>query len=187
MRRRRAVVPRARGGAGSDLERLLDGGDRRSIGQVSRAVRRARRDVSVVADLVAALRSRRPLVCLRAADALEKISRGGTDVIAPYRRQLMHAVVRTKDPVVRWNLIQVLPRLDHDREAMVRLARRMEVWFLSDASAIVRVAALEAVVEFGKRNPSLEALARRMVSDGLTAPSAAVRARARRIERSKRI
>lgn len=54
--------------------------------------------MSVVADLVAALRSRRPLVCLRAADALEKISRGGTDVIAPYRRQLMHAVVRTKDP-----------------------------------------------------------------------------------------
>lgn len=179
----RATSRRVRDRTPPALELLLDGGDRRSIGQVSRVVRRASRDVSVVAELVAALRSRRPLVCLRAADALEKISRRGADVIAPYRRQLVQAVVRTSDRVVRWNLIQVLPRLEHDRHAVTRLARRMEVWFLTDASAIVRVAALEAVVELGQRNASLEGLARRMVSEGPSAPSAAVRARARRLLR----
>ena len=166
------------------IEQLLDGGDRRSIGQVRRVVRRAERDASIVGEVVAALRSRRPLVCMRAADALEKISRRDASVLRTYRRKLLHAVAHTADPVVRWNLIQILPRLDHGRSAIRRLARRLEVWFLTDASAIVRVSALEAVVILAKGDASLEPLARRMVREGLTAPIASVRARARRLDRS---
>ena len=166
------------------IEQLLDGGDRRSIGQVSRVVRRAAQDASIVEGLVAARRSPRPLVCLRAADALEKISRRNATRLGTYRRKLLHWVAHTPDPVVRWNLIQILPRLDHGRSAIRRLARRLEVWFLTDASAIVRVSALEAVVAFAKRDASLEPVARRMVREGLTAPAASVRARARRLDRS---
>lgn len=166
------------------IEQLLDGGDRRSIGQVRRVVRRAARDASIVGDVVAALRSPRPLVCMRAADALEKISRRDAAALRAHRRKLLHAAARTADPVVRWNLIQLLPRLDHGRTAIRRLARRLEVWFLTDASAIVRVSALEAVVALAKRDASLEPLASRMVAEGLTAPIASVRARARRLDRS---
>jgi hypothetical protein len=96
-----------------------------SVGQVSRVVRRATRDATVVPALVAALRSKRPLVRLRAADALEKISRRDAKAVGVYRRQLIHAVARTSDPVVRWNLIQLLPRLSHDRNAMRRRTRRL--------------------------------------------------------------
>jgi len=164
------------------IEALLDGGDRRSVGQVGRVVRRATRDATVVAALVAALRSKRPLVRLRAADALEKISRRDAKPLGSYRRQLTHAVARTSDPVVRWNLIQLLPRIPHDRDAMRRLARRLEAWFLSDASAIVRVSALDAVAAFARQDAMLEPLAQRMVLAGLTSPMASVRARARRLD-----
>ena len=166
------------------IEDLLDGGDRRSVGEVGRVVRRATRDATVVAALVAALRSKRPLVRLRAADALEKISRRDAKPLGLYRRQLTHAVAHTADPVVRWNLIQLLPRIPHDRDAMRRVSRRLEVWFLSDASAIVRVSALEAVAAFARQDSSLEPLAQRMVLEGLTSPIASVRARARRLDRS---
>jgi len=167
------------------IEDILDGGDRRSVGQVARVVRRATRHATVVPALVAALRSKPPLVRLRAADALEKISRRDAKPLASYRRQLTHAVTHTSDPVVRWNLIQVLPRITHDRVAMRRLSRRLEVWFLSDASAIVRVSALEAMVEFAKLNAALEPIAQRMVLEGLTSPIASVRARARRVHRRR--
>ena len=80
-----------------------------SVGQVSRVVRRATRDAAVVPALVAALRSKRPLVRLRAADALEKISRRDAKAVGVYRRQLIHAVARTSDPVVRRNLISCCP------------------------------------------------------------------------------
>jgi hypothetical protein len=117
---------------------------------------------------------------MRAADALEKLSRRDADRLAPYRQQLLRAMLATTDPVVRWNLIQLLPRLTHDRPAAKRLARRLEVWFLTDPSAIVRASALDAVVALAGREEALQSLAQRMLSEGLTAPSAAVRARARR-------
>src|SRR5690242_20276813 len=180
---------RARRGPGHEqpgIEGLLDGGDRRSVGQVSRVVRRATRDATVVPALVAALRSKRPLVRLRAADALEKISRRDAKALGVCRRQLIHAVARTSDPVVRWNLIQLLPRISHDRNAMPRLTRRLVVLFQSDASAIVRVSALDAVAAFAKQNALVEPLAQRMVLEGLTSPIASVRARARRLDRGLR-
>ncbi len=180
---------RAQGRQGREppaIEDILDGGDRRSVGQVGRVVRRATRDATVVAALVAALRAKRPLVRLRAADALEKISRRDAEPLGLYRVQLTHALARTSDPVVRWNLIQLLPRIPHDRGAMRRISRRLEVWYLSDASAIVRVSALEAVAAFAKQDALLEPLAQRMVLEGLASPIASVRARARRLDRRLR-
>lgn len=165
------------------VEQMLDGGDRRSIGQVTKIVTRARRDPSVIPDVVAALRSSRPLVAMRAADALEKISRRTPTCLAPYRRQVISVAVHTKDPVVRWNLIQCFPRVPHSRPVLRRLVRRLEVWYLNDRSAIVRVAALEACVALASGDEMLDVLSRRLVADALTAPSAAVRARARRLRR----
>lgn len=160
---------------------MLDGGDRRSIGRVGSLVARVRRQPALLPDVVAALRSLRPLVAMRAADALEKISRRRPDQVASYRRQLLRATVGTTDPVVRWNLIQLLPRLTHDRPAMKRLARRLEVWYLKDPSAIVRASALEGIVALAGREEAIRPLAERIVAEALTAPSAAVRARARRL------
>jgi hypothetical protein len=163
------------------LEEVLGGGDRRSIGQVGLVVARLRRQPALLAEVVAAVRSSKPLVAMRAADALEKLSRARADQLAPYRTRLLRAAVATRDPVVRWNLIQLLPRLPCGRPAETRLARRLEVWYLTDRSAIVRASALEAIVELTTRNESVQPVADRMMADALTAPSAAIRARARRL------
>ena len=166
------------------VEDMLDGGDRRSLGQVSRLVARVRRNPALLPQIIAALRSPRPLVAMRAADAVEKISRRRADSLVPYRRRLINATVRTHDPVARWNLIQCLPRLEFGRPAAMRLARRMEVWYLTDQSAIVRTSALDACVALARQEPAIEPIAERLVSKALTAPSPAVRARARRLVRA---
>jgi len=163
----------------ADIETLLGGGDRRSLGQSRQLVLRARKDPRVVAALIVALRSRHALIALRAADALEKITRENPASLAPFRRQVVAASSATSDPIVRWNLIQCLPRLPHSAAALRRIARRLEVWYLNDKSVIVRVSALDACVELARHTPSLEALARRLVADAVSGPSAAVRARGR--------
>jgi HEAT repeat protein len=165
----------------STVEQLLDGGDRRSIGGVRRLVARVRRNPALLPDVVAALSSPRPLVAMRAADALEKISHYAADRLEPYRRRLLRVTIQSADPIVRWNLIQLLPRLACGRLATRRLARRLELWYLMDASAIVRASALEAIVTLGERDEGVQALAHRMLGVAMSSPSAAVRARARRL------
>ena len=87
--------------AAPTIEQLLDVGDRRSIAGVGRVVTRVLRNRALLPELVAALRSHRSLAPLRAADALEKISRRHPDCLAPYRRRPINAAIKTADPVVR--------------------------------------------------------------------------------------
>ncbi|HXT14274.1 MAG TPA: hypothetical protein VN706_01505 [Gemmatimonadaceae bacterium] len=169
----------------ASVERALDGGDRRSVGQVAQLVRRVRRNPAMLGDVVAALASPRPLVAMRAADALEKISRDDPNCLAPFRRRLIDVCVRTGDPVVRWNLIQCLPRLRHRRPALLRLTRQLEVWLMTDPSAIVRATALDACVALAERDAELRPFGERLVAEALAAPSASLRARARRLSAAR--
>lgn len=163
------------------VEQLLDGGDRRSLGRVARVVTRVKRNPMLLPDIVAALRSPRPVIAMRAADALEKISRRTGESLAPFRRMLVSTIERTTDPAVRWNLIQCLPRLQHSRAAMRRLARKLEIWYLTDSSVLVRLASLDACVMLANQDPALLPMAERLVRQALVEPSAALRARARRL------
>lgn len=163
-----------------ELRHLLAGGDRRSLAHATRAVRLILEDRRQVKQLIAALDSKDPLIAMRAADVVEKISRRRPEWVAAYRTRLVRRMLATPDPVIRWNLIQVMPRLHHGPRAVQRLVHHLTVWFWSDASALVRVAALTAIVELGHRNLAVAPVARLLLEEARVSESAAVRARARR-------
>lgn len=168
----------------SELGLLLAGGDRRSLAQSARAVRLILDDRRRVNELVAALHSRDPLIAMRAADVCEKISRRRPQWLAVHRAWLVQRMLSTTDPVIRWNLIQVMPRLNHGPRSLQRLVRRLTAWFWNDPSALVRVAALTAVVELGEAVPDVAPMARELLDEARSSPSAAIRARARLIVRN---
>src|SRR5690348_4524821 len=160
---------------------LLARRDRRSLPVVAVAVTAINREPARVAELVSALMSLDPVVSLRAADALEKLAHRRTELLTPYREQFLRVGISTADPAVRWNLIQILVRLVSGQRAALSLARRLRAWYLSDASAIVRTGCLGGIVTLAASEPRLTAMAHELLDDAKHAPSAAVRARARRL------
>lgn len=165
----------------ASLENALAGGDRRSVGKVSRVVAAVVAEPERLAELVAALSSTDAVVSMRAADALEKLAREHAPWLAPYRARLLQTAARARDPAVRWNLIQLLPGLSHSLASGRRLARHFTDWFRADPSAIVRACALEAIVTLAGRDPTLRPSARRLIHGACADRSPAVRARARRL------
>jgi hypothetical protein len=163
------------------MQALLSGGDRRSIGRAAEVVAAVRASPRRLTSLVAALGGVDPIVALRAADAIEKLSRTDSARLRRYRATILHEAVRTKEPATRWNLIQTLSRLPAGRLADRALARRLEVWYLTDRSAIVQTCALDALVAMGERDALLRPAACRVFADARASGSAAVRARARRL------
>jgi hypothetical protein len=163
------------------IAKTLSGGDRRSIGEVDSVVESVLGDARLLAQLVSALDAADPVVAMRAADALEKVSRQRAEWLARYRSRLMRSAVRTTDLAVRWNLAELLPRLPFDRRSTLLLAHRLEVWYLTDPSTLVRVHALEALVTLARRDARLRPAARRILAEAVRAGSPAVRARARRL------
>ena len=98
----------------------LTGGDRRSIGRSPEVVRQVLRQPRLVRGLVAGLRHDDPVVRLRAADALEKVSRRHPEWLRPFRRQLLRLAAESREPEIRWHLAQLLPWID-----LTRSQRRM--------------------------------------------------------------
>src|SRR5262245_1189854 len=93
------------------LRTLLIGGDRRSIGQVPRVLSIIRRHPDRTPELVAALTDLDPLVRMRAADALEKVTVHQPELLRPHKRALLTLANRAKQQELRWHLAQLIPRL----------------------------------------------------------------------------
>jgi len=115
-------------------------------------------------------------------DALEKATRRDAAALQPLRAQLLGPLAASPDKQIRWHVAQLLPRLMLTGAAQKRArASILKRWFDDDESAIVRVNALQALCDLARGEPSLRAETKRRLRAALTDPSAAVRARARKL------
>jgi hypothetical protein len=90
----------------------LRGGDRRSIGNVDEVVAAVRKKPHLFKDLVAGLSDEDPVVRMRAADAMEKISYENAAYLQPFKTELIRLAQQTQQQELRWHMAQMIPRLE---------------------------------------------------------------------------
>lgn len=96
------------------MNRLLDllrGGDLRSIGRVAEVVASVGDDPTAFDALFAAMFNDEPLVQMRAADAVEKISQQHPHLLQPHKARLLAPLPPGLRQEVRWHLPLLLCRL----------------------------------------------------------------------------
>jgi hypothetical protein len=103
---------------GEELEVLnkLAGGDRRSIGNSNEVVADVIRDPSLFEPVFNGMLNDDPLIRMRSADAVEKISAKHPEYLQPYKEQLIKQVAKSEQQEVRWHVAQMIPYLDLTRE-----------------------------------------------------------------------
>src|SRR5262249_24856944 len=146
--------------ASTPLLDQLRHGNRRSVGRSNGVARQVLKSSRRLPELVAGLWHRDPLIRMRAGDALEKVSRQQPGWLSPMRAELLELARATEEQEARWHLAQILPRLGlrgAQRAAVVTVLRR----YRQDRSAIVRVSALEALVELAASDSALRRSVRR--------------------------
>ncbi len=99
-----------------DVFALLEGRDRRSIGNVNAVIAAVEHDRSLFDVLFHGLFSDDQLIRMRAADAIEKISRKHPDWLQPYKEPLLTQVAQSKQQEVHWHVAQLFPRLTVDQQ-----------------------------------------------------------------------
>jgi HEAT repeat protein len=168
---------------------MLSGGDRRSTGRADEAAELALHDTGLRLELVRLLESTDPLVRMRAADALEKLSRRNPALLKAFRGLFVRMAPEEKQQEVRWHLAQMLPRLGLGPEQR-RLAIEALRTYIEDHSAIVQAWSLNAIAEFAQQDPAYLELLQRLLREALGSHSPAVRSRAqaviRNLERKER-
>ncbi len=133
---------------------LLAGGDRRTIGLSDKVVAIVSKNPRLFPRLIAGLWSEDPLVCMRSADATEKVTRSNHQLLRPYRKELLGLMNENKQQELRWHLAVIVPRLPlsgMERQLVTSLLQS----YLADRSSIVRASALQGLTDLAQNDASM--------------------------------
>lgn len=166
----------------SDILRKLEGGDRRSIGRVNEVVTDVLADPPLFDPLFRGMLSDDPIVRMRSADAVEKITLDHPQYLQPFKTDLIQQVARSEQQEVRWHVAQMLPRLDligDEHRAVVGIL----LGYLEDQSKIVKTFSMQALADLAETDLELCHQVIPLLEDLVETGSPAVRSRGRKLLR----
>lgn len=134
--------------------RKLEGGDRRSIGRVSEVVAEALSNPALFDVLFEGMLNEDPILRMRCADAVEKISAEHPEYLRPYKDRLIGEVAQINQQEVRWHVAQMFSRLElngDDRKAVLEIL----LGYLRDESKIVKTFSMQALAGLAEGDVSL--------------------------------
>ena len=133
----------------------LTGGDRRSIGRVDEVIAAVEADPALFEALFWGMIDADPLVRMRAADAVEKLSADQPELLRPYKAALLTDIAAAEQQEVRWHVCQMLPRLNFS-PAERRQALTILRGYQDDQSKIVKTFAMQAMADLAAQEPALK-------------------------------
>ncbi len=92
------------------LEKLT-GGDLRSIGRSDEVVAEVLAEPSLFGDLFSGVTADDPVVRMRAADAVEKITLERAELLEPYRQVILNEIAKISQQEVRWHVCKIIQRI----------------------------------------------------------------------------
>jgi hypothetical protein len=159
---------------------LLQGGDRRSLGEANHVVALILRQTRRLPELLECLWCDDAVIRMRAVDAAEKIAGQRPELLHPFKAELLGLAGETSQQEVRWHLALIIPHLiltGAERERSVALLKQ----FLHDRSSIVRTCALQGLAELAKTNLEFESEVVGIIEHASRTGTPAMKARVRKL------
>jgi hypothetical protein len=158
----------------------LQGTDRRSIGRSEEVVGDVLADPGEFHLVFDAMLGPDPVVRLRAADAVEKITRRRPDLLQGLESRVLTEVAAIDQQEVRWHVAQLLPRLaltPPQRAQAITILRG----FLDDDSRIVRTFAMQAVADLAEHDEEMRSWVLPLLAELTRTGTPAMRSRGRKL------
>jgi hypothetical protein len=137
-----------------ELLRQLSGGDRRSVRGVANAVKQVTANPALFAALFSGMRDPNPLIRMRSADAVEKISAVHPEYLAPYKKRILELAAVAEQQEVRWHLAQLISRLALSARERRQVLKIMDA-YLTDESRIVKTFAMQTLADIAAQDGAL--------------------------------
>ncbi|MCL0075721.1 hypothetical protein M1O17_02430 [Dehalococcoidia bacterium] len=138
----------------TNILQKLRGGDLRSIGQANEVAQEVENNPSLFESVFDGLYDGEPVVRMRSADVIEKVSKKKPDLLSGYTPQVISILADVEQQEVCWHMAQVSPRLEcteNEETKLIGLLKKL----LSHKSKIVRVSAMDSLAFFAERNKSI--------------------------------
>jgi len=111
-------------------------------------------DPSLFKVVFSGLLSGDPLVRMRSADAVEKITVRHPEYLAPYKTLLLGPVACQEQQEVRWHVAQMVSRVKWSAAERKKVLRILET-YLNDKSSIVKTCGMQALADLARQAPAM--------------------------------
>jgi hypothetical protein len=159
---------------------LLEGGNRRTIGQTDRVATTVAQDPKLFPQLVAGWWSENLLVRMRAADAAEKVTRKHPALLQPFKKELLGLMAETTQQEMRWHLAVMVPRLTLTADEHQHAASLLS-GYLEDRSSIVKTFSLQGLADLAQNDSSIRARVIELLRASTRSGTPAMKARSRKL------
>jgi hypothetical protein len=162
------------------LLQKLGGGPRRSIGAANEVVAEVLARPALFRLVFEGLEKDDPVLRMRSADAVEKITRGRPELLKPYKKKILEKIAESNQPGVRWHVAQMIPRLELTaRERGVAVDILFD--YLYERSSIVKTFAMQGLAELAMKHTSVKEQVLPLLEELTEGGTPAMRARGRKL------
>lgn len=165
------------------LLQALSGGDRRSVGEANRAVAAILENPALIEVLFQGLESTDPVLRMRCADAIEKVTRRRPELLSPFKPTILLQLSQIEQREVRWHVAPLLARLSLTADEELTVVELL-LAYTHDRSSIVKTMSMQALADLARRNPRLLPKVAKQIEELTAIGTPAMRARGRRLLKS---
>lgn len=162
------------------IQDMLSGGNLRSLGKSAHVVKLVLSDKSMVAALFEGLRCDDPVVRMRCADVLEKVSAKMPRWLDPFCKEILESLPVESQKEIRWHLAVMVARLKLTSQEQ-DIAIRALLAYTSDASSIVKTMAMQGLADIAKNSPRHRDAIMSQIEQLMATGTPAMKARGRRL------
>jgi len=134
---------------------MLVGTDRRSIGKSNKVVAEVIADPLLFEIVFEGMSCDVPVLRMRCADVVEKITAHHPEYLVPYKQRLIYEIAKINQQEVRWHVAQMFSRLEltrDERQAVLTILSD----YLKDKSKIVKTFSMQALADIAEQDEGLK-------------------------------
>lgn len=165
------------------LLQSLSGGDRRSIGESNRAVSAVLEKPELIGVLFQGVESSDPVLRMRCADAIEKITSKRPELLVPFKKKVLIQLSKVEQQEVRWHVAPMLARLPLTKDEE-KTVMNLLLSYAKDRSSIVRTMSMQALADIALRSHRLLPEIRRHIEELSVTGTPAMKARSKKLLKS---
>lgn len=134
----------------------LSGGDLRSIGRADEVVKDILRSPALFKYAFEGIFNPDPVIRMRCADVLEKVSSIHPKYLQPYKKRLINEVSKIDQQEVKWHLAQMFSYLNLKSSERKKIIEILFSYLDNEKSNIVKVFSMQTLANFAQKDQNIK-------------------------------
>ena len=165
----------------SNILQKLKGGDLRSIGKADEVVQDILNKPSLFKIVFKGMTDSDPLIRMRSADVIEKVSSRHPDYLQPFKDRLINEVSEIEQQEVRWHVARMFSYIKINKKERDEVMKILLSYIETDKSKIVKTFSMQTLADFAERDVSLRPQVIKIIEKVMKKGSPAIVSRGRKL------